>query len=57
MALLLRAVGDLDVPAIADVMGSSAGSVEQLLVRGRRALRAHLMAVENSDNNHEGTST
>lgn len=57
IALLLRAVADLDVPAIANVMGSSAGSVEQLLVRGRRALRAHLMAVQDSDNNHEGTST
>ena len=42
MALLLRAVGELDVGAIADVMGASAGSVEQLLVRGRRALRDHL---------------
>lgn len=42
MALLLRAVADLDVPAIAEVMGASAGSVEQLLVRGRRGLRQHL---------------
>lgn len=42
MALLLRAVGELDVAAIAEVMGASAGSVEQLLVRGRRALRDHL---------------
>lgn len=57
MALLLRAVADLDVPAIAKVMGTSAGSVEQLLVRGRRALRAHLMAVQNNNNDHEGTST
>lgn len=39
MALLLRAAGDLDVPAIAAVMGTSAGSVEQLLVRARRSLR------------------
>ncbi|MBZ9857415.1 sigma-70 family RNA polymerase sigma factor [Mesorhizobium sp. CA13] len=42
MALLLRVVGDLDVPAIAEVMGSSAGSVEQLLVRARRGLRDHM---------------
>ncbi|TIQ37198.1 MAG: sigma-70 family RNA polymerase sigma factor [Mesorhizobium sp.] len=42
MALLLRAVGDLDVGAIAEVMGTSVGSAEQLLVRGRRALRDHL---------------
>lgn len=42
MALLLRAVGDLDIAAIAEVMGTSAGSAEQLLVRGRRALRDHL---------------
>lgn len=42
MAVLLRAVGDLDIAAIAEVMGSSAGSAEQLLVRGRRALRDHL---------------
>jgi RNA polymerase sigma-70 factor (ECF subfamily) len=42
MALLLRVVADLDVPAIAEVMGTSSGSVEQLLVRARRALRAHM---------------
>ncbi|PTE08542.1 RNA polymerase sigma factor [Mesorhizobium helmanticense] len=42
MAVLLRAVGDLDIAAIAEVMGGSAGSAEQLLVRGRRALRDHL---------------
>lgn len=42
MAVLLRAVGDLDIAAIAEVMGSSVGSAEQLLVRGRRALRDHL---------------
>ena len=42
MAVLLRAVGDLDIAAIADVMGSSTGSAEQLLVRGRRMLRDHL---------------
>jgi RNA polymerase sigma-70 factor (ECF subfamily) len=42
MALLLRAVADLDIAGIAEVMGTSAGSAEQLLVRGRRALRDHL---------------
>lgn len=42
MAVLLRAVADLDIAAIAEVMGSSAGSAEQLLVRGRRGLRDHL---------------
>ncbi|TIS54555.1 sigma-70 family RNA polymerase sigma factor [Mesorhizobium sp.] len=42
MAVLLRAVADLDIAAIAEVMGGSAGSAEQLLVRGRRALRDHL---------------
>ncbi|MBZ9678721.1 RNA polymerase sigma factor [Mesorhizobium sp. ES1-1] len=42
MAVLLRAVGDLDVVAIAEVMGASPGSAEQLLVRGRRALRDHM---------------
>lgn len=42
MALLLRAVADLDVPAIAEVMGTSNGSVEQLLVRARRTLREHM---------------
>ena len=42
MAVLLRAVGDLDIAAIAEVMGASTGSTEQLLVRGRRALRDHL---------------
>ncbi|CAN7671150.1 RNA polymerase sigma factor [Mesorhizobium sp. LjNodule214] len=41
MAVLLRAVGDLDIAAIAEVMSVSTGSVEQLLVRGRRALRDH----------------
>lgn len=46
MALLLRAVADLDVPAIADVMGASTGSVEQLLVRARRTLREHLARAE-----------
>jgi RNA polymerase sigma-70 factor (ECF subfamily) len=46
MALLLRAVADLDIPSIADVMGASAGSAEQLLVRARRGLRSHMAAVE-----------
>nr|WP_246718200.1 sigma factor-like helix-turn-helix DNA-binding protein [Rhizobium laguerreae] len=45
MALLLRAVADLDVPSIAEAMGTSAGSVEQLLVRARRTLRARLTKV------------
>ncbi|MBB4065445.1 sigma-70 family RNA polymerase sigma factor [Gellertiella hungarica] len=40
MAILLRAVADLDVPAIAEVMKTSPGAVEQLLVRARRSLRA-----------------
>ena len=40
MALLLAAVGGLDTGQIAGIMGTSRGSVEQLLVRGRRALRA-----------------
>lgn len=42
LALLLRAVGDLDVPEIATAMGTTSGSVEQLLVRARRALRQHM---------------
>jgi RNA polymerase sigma-70 factor (ECF subfamily) len=42
MALLLRAVADMDVPDIAAVMEVSVGSAEQLLVRGRRALRDHM---------------
>ncbi len=55
MALLLRAVADLDVPAIAEVMGTSAGSVEQLLVRARRTLRARLATADN-DSQEEGVS-
>ncbi|TPM24771.1 sigma-70 family RNA polymerase sigma factor [Mesorhizobium sp. B2-2-2] len=39
MALLLRTVAEIDIGGIADVMGTSTGSVEQLLVRGRRTLR------------------
>jgi RNA polymerase sigma-70 factor, ECF subfamily len=42
MALLLRAVADLDTSAIAEAMGSSVGSAEQLLVRARRSLRDYL---------------
>jgi len=56
MALLLRAVADLDVPAIAQVMGASAGSVEQLLVRGRRGLRDHLARTQQTDGDRKGTS-
>jgi RNA polymerase sigma-70 factor (ECF subfamily) len=51
MALLLRAVADLDVPAIAEVMGTSAGSIEQLLVRARRGLRDHMAAHERRERN------
>ncbi|MCG7506840.1 RNA polymerase sigma factor [Mesorhizobium retamae] len=53
MALLLRAIADLDVPAIADVMGASAGSIEQLLVRARRTLRAQLFETEASETQDE----
>lgn len=56
MALLLRAVADLDVPAIADVMGASAGSVEQLLVRARRALREHLARAQEHEKEKEWLS-
>lgn len=42
MALLLSIVADLDTPGIAAAMGTSQGSVEQLLVRGRRTLRQRL---------------
>lgn len=56
MALLLRAVADLDVPAIAAVMGTSAGSVEQLLVRARRTLRARLTKVGKSEPKDERVS-
>lgn len=51
MALLLKVVADLDVPAIAEVMGTSAGSVEQLLVRARRGLRDHMTAHEGRERN------
>ncbi|ESR23480.1 RNA polymerase sigma factor [Lutibaculum baratangense] len=53
MALLLRAVADLDVPHIAEVMGASVGSVEQLLVRGRRGLQAHMAKMQDLTNDHE----
>ncbi|MCX7304982.1 MAG: sigma-70 family RNA polymerase sigma factor [Hyphomicrobiales bacterium] len=50
-ALLLRAVADMDVAEIAAVMETSVGSAEQLLVRGRRALRDHMaMAAKTGDN-------
>lgn len=39
-ALLLRAVAEMDTQAIAEVMGTGAGAVEQLLVRARASLRA-----------------
>lgn len=51
MALLLKVVADLDVPAIAEVMGTSTGSVEQLLVRARRGLRNHVAAHEGRERN------
>jgi RNA polymerase sigma-70 factor (ECF subfamily) len=44
IALLLKVVADLDVPAIAEVMGASVGSAEQLLVRARRGLRDYMAA-------------
>jgi RNA polymerase sigma-70 factor, ECF subfamily len=55
MALLLRAVADLDVPEIAAVMGTSIGSAEQLLVRGRRALRDHMASAEKTGDNRQGS--
>ena len=54
MALLLRAVADMDVPEIAEVMGTSTGSAEQLLVRGRRALREHMASSDKKDQNRAG---
>jgi RNA polymerase sigma-70 factor (ECF subfamily) len=39
MAILLAAVGGMDTGEIAGIMGTSRGSVEQLLVRSRRTLR------------------
>lgn len=55
MALLLRAVADMDVPDIATVMGTSVGSAEQLLVRGRRALRQHMASAEKKSENRAGS--
>jgi RNA polymerase sigma-70 factor, ECF subfamily len=55
MALLLRAVADMDVPDIAAVMGVSVGSAEQLLVRGRRALRQHMASTEKKSENRAGS--
>lgn len=57
MALLLLAVADLDVGAISQVMGASAGSVEQLLVRGRRGLRAHMEKALDNSRDREGTGS
>ncbi|WKL28360.1 RNA polymerase sigma factor (plasmid) [Sinorhizobium meliloti] len=56
MALLLRAVADLDVPAIAEVMEASTGSVEQLLVRARRTLRAQLREAGTAESQNERKS-
>ncbi len=39
MAIMLAAVAGLETPEIAVTMGTSAGAVEQLLVRARRRLR------------------
>ncbi len=55
MALLLRAIADMDVPEIAAVMGTSAGSAEQLLVRGRRALRGHMASAAGKDEDRPGS--
>jgi RNA polymerase sigma-70 factor (ECF subfamily) len=55
MALLLRAVADMDVPDIAAVMEVSVGSAEQLLVRGRRALRQHMASVDKKSENRPGS--
>jgi RNA polymerase sigma-70 factor (ECF subfamily) len=49
MALLLRAVADLDVGAVAEAMESSIGSAEQLLVRARRGLREYLASGSRKD--------
>lgn len=42
MAILFAAVAGMDTVEIAAIMGASRGSVEQLLVRARRTLRAGL---------------
>jgi RNA polymerase sigma-70 factor (ECF subfamily) len=45
----------MDVPDIAAVMGVSVGSAEQLLVRGRRALRQHMASAEKKSENRAGS--
>lgn len=55
MALLLRAVAGMDVSEIAEVMGVSVGSAEQLLVRGRRALRQHMASAEKKGQDRPGS--
>jgi RNA polymerase sigma-70 factor (ECF subfamily) len=55
MALLLRAVADMDVPEIAAVMATSIGSAEQLLVRARRALREHMASNEKKYEKRRGS--
>jgi len=55
MALLLRAVADMDVPEIAAVLETSVGSAEQLLVRGRRALREHMASTDKKSENRVGS--
>ncbi|MEL6573464.1 MAG: RNA polymerase sigma factor [Pseudomonadota bacterium] len=47
MALLLATVGDVQTTEIARMMGKSRGSVEQLIVRARKRLRA--MTKEHDD--------
>ena len=54
-SLVSAAVADMDVPQIAEVMGTSAGSAEQLLVRGRRALRQHMASTEQTGDNRQGS--
>ncbi|MGF1502512.1 MAG: RNA polymerase sigma factor [Paracoccaceae bacterium] len=44
VALLLGAVGEMATAEIADVLGTSRGAAEQLLVRGRKRLRALIEA-------------
>lgn len=56
MALLLRTVAGLDVPAIAQVMATTPGSVEQLLVRARRSLRDRLAQADGGGQVKEGTA-
>jgi RNA polymerase sigma-70 factor (ECF subfamily) len=47
MALLLTVVADLDTVEVAESMGTSRGSVEQLLVRARRSLRDYVQSKTN----------